>query len=331
MVQISFLSGARLPVLDSAVAGAVRIAEAVRRSPSGRAYSGSEDDGAAVFSDRQHVAASGRFAAEAEAQSAAAANAVGAASLLQVADDALLEIGDGLDRLAALAQQAMGGGLSDLERAQLDREFQSVKSEIDAIAATAEFNGTFLLQGGSGPGGALEISFKIGTGAADEDEVTISIAPASVAALSTGLADGDVTTFAGAVAAEGDTAAAADAVAAIRARIAGDRARFAAAWRNSQSMQQAASDTRRALTSPTVAVDLSRVLAARVAEEGGIALTEQSLDRLRRLLIGLDLPSAAPAGASEVSDDTAPAPAPDRNAGGGTLAGGRAERRQTVP
>lgn len=306
MVQFSVLSSTSLPVLESAVAGASRFVEAVRGASSGRAFSGS-GGGATVFSDRQHVAASGRFAVETNAQSAAASNAVAAASLLQTADDALVEIGAKLDQLAALAATAISGDLSQLEREQLDAQFRTLRSDIDAIAATTAFNGVALLQGGPGPGGVLEISFKVGTGAAEHDEITISIAPASVADLSPALAGGSVATQAGAWMARTDITEAAAAVDAMRAGIAGDRQRFAAAYRNSQSMRQASGTVREALTSPSAAIDLSHVLATRIAEEGGIEITERALDRLRELLIGFDQrPSAASA-----QDDT-PTAAEDR-------------------
>jgi flagellin len=310
MVQISFPSGASLPVRESTAAGAARIVGAIQGSSSGRAFSGHGNGGATVHSDRQHVVAAGRFAAEAKARSVAASNAVEASSLLQSADDALARIRAKLDQLIALAQRAASAHLSDFERAQLDALFQALKSEIDAIAATTEFSGVPLLQGGEEAGEDLEVSFKVGTGAAEQDEITVSIAPASAADLSAGLADDSLRSEAGAAEAEMDAAEAVEAVDAIRAGIAGDQQRFAAAYRTSRTMEQANESVRQALTSPSVAIDLSRVLAERIAEEGGVALTGRAIDRFRQLLMTFDQQDAAPKGPDEkpVGGGTAPKP-----------------------
>ena len=80
----------------------------------------------------------------------------------------------------------------------MDIEFQTVKGKIDAIAADTAFNKIKLLQGGAGAGGEFEISFKVGTGNEAHDDITVSIAPASVSDLSAGLAAGSVTSMVGA-------------------------------------------------------------------------------------------------------------------------------------
>jgi len=291
MVQFSILTGGSLPVLESAVAGAARFAEAVRSVPNARAVS-AHAGSVTVSVDRQHVAASGRISAEANARATGSRNATSAVSLLQAADDGLSEIAARLDTLATLADTASSDDLSDAERATLNVEFQSIKAEIDTIVEQTTFNGTALLQGGDGPGGALEISVKVGTGSDAADTITVTIAPASVADLSSDLDTGDITTEANAETAADSVEAAQDAVNAIRAGIAGDIQRFAAAARNNQEIEGGLGDAAAVLTSPAVAVDMAQLLATRIAEDSGFRLSDQTIDRIQKLLIGLEIPSA---------------------------------------
>jgi flagellin len=315
MVQFSVMTGGSLPVLESAMAGAARFAEAVRSAPNARAVS-AHAGSVSVANDRQHVAASGRLAAEANARSAGARNAAAAVSLLQTADDALAEIGGRLDRLEGLAESARSGERSDLERAQLDTEFQSIKAEIDTIVEQTTFNGAALLQGGDGPGGALEISFRVGSGGDAADTITVTIAPASVADLSGGLDGGDIQSRAGAEAAVDDVATAQEAVGAIRAGIAGDIQRFFSAARHNRAIEASLEEAQSALSSPTVSVDMAQLLATRIAEDGGIRFTDRAIERIQQLLIGLDLPATQAeekdGGAAREGDTTA---APSVSAG----------------
>ena len=77
-------------------------------------------------------------------------NAQDGVSLIQVSEGGLNEIGNILIRLRELAIQAASDTLGDVERGFTDREFQSLKQEIDRIANVTEFNGTPLLNGKAG-------------------------------------------------------------------------------------------------------------------------------------------------------------------------------------
>ncbi len=77
-------------------------------------------------------------------------NAQDGVSLIQVSEGGLNEIGNILVRLRELAIQAASDTLGDVERGFTDREFQSLKQEIDRIANVTEFNGTPLLNGKAG-------------------------------------------------------------------------------------------------------------------------------------------------------------------------------------
>ena len=77
-------------------------------------------------------------------------NAHDGVSMLQVSEGGLNEISSLLIRLRELSIQSSSDTLGDTERQFADREFQSLKQEIDRIANVTTFNGTPLLNGKAG-------------------------------------------------------------------------------------------------------------------------------------------------------------------------------------
>lgn len=77
-------------------------------------------------------------------------NAQDGVSLIQVSEGGLNEISNILIRLRELAIQAASDTIGDVERQFTDREYQSMKQEIDRIANVTQFNGTPLLNGKAG-------------------------------------------------------------------------------------------------------------------------------------------------------------------------------------
>ena len=77
-------------------------------------------------------------------------NAQDGVSLIQVSEGGLNEISNILIRLRELAIQAASDTIGDTERQFADREFQSLKQEVDRIANVTSFNGTPLLNGRAG-------------------------------------------------------------------------------------------------------------------------------------------------------------------------------------
>lgn len=84
-------------------------------------------------------------------------NANDGISLVQVAEGGLSEITNMLTRLRELAIQTASDTIGDRERALVDVEYQEIKSEIERVAQTTQYNGSYLL---NGSGGVLD--FQIG-------------------------------------------------------------------------------------------------------------------------------------------------------------------------
>jgi len=77
-------------------------------------------------------------------------NAQDGVSLIQVSEGGLNEISNILIRLRELGIQAASDTIGDTERQFTDREYQSLKQEVDRIANVTNFNGTPLLNGKAG-------------------------------------------------------------------------------------------------------------------------------------------------------------------------------------
>jgi len=78
-------------------------------------------------------------------------NASDGISLVQVTEGGLNEISNILVRLRELSVQAASDTIGDTERAFTDREFQSLKQEVQRIAESTTYNGTQVLAGREKP------------------------------------------------------------------------------------------------------------------------------------------------------------------------------------
>jgi flagellin len=109
--------------------------------------------------DAAGLAISERLRAKTRGLIQAQRNSSDGVSLVQVAEGGLQEIHNILTRLRELGVQAASDTIGPRERRFLDEEYQSLKEEIDRIANSTEFNGTFLLDG---TGGSLDVQVNTG-------------------------------------------------------------------------------------------------------------------------------------------------------------------------
>ena len=98
--------------------------------------------------DAAGLAISEKMRAQITGLSKAQDNAKDGISLVQTAEGALTEVHDMLNRMYELAEQSANGTYEDeTDRVQLQKEVDQLKSEIDRIADSANFNGIKLLDG----------------------------------------------------------------------------------------------------------------------------------------------------------------------------------------
>ena len=110
-------------------------------------------------------------------------NAKDGISLVQTAEGALTEVHDMLNRMYELAEQSANGTYDGTDRVQLQKEVNQLRTEIDRIADSANFNGIQLLDGSRSV--AQTVTF--------DDVATTSKAAANVKIAVDGLADTEVT------------------------------------------------------------------------------------------------------------------------------------------
>jgi len=117
-----------------------RLAGSVERISSGIRINRAADDAAGL-------AISVGLRSDIRALRQAVRNASDGISLMNVTEGALNEQSGILIRLRELASQAATGTVGSTERATIQLEFTALRSELDRITATTEFNGTKLING----------------------------------------------------------------------------------------------------------------------------------------------------------------------------------------
>lgn len=114
--------------------------QAVQRLSSGLRINNSWDDPTGLgISERLRASIAGMGEAE--------KNATYDVNMMQTAEGALGVIDEKLVRMRAIAVQAANGVLTTLDRQIANVEFQQLKSEVDRIARTTNYNGFYLLDG----------------------------------------------------------------------------------------------------------------------------------------------------------------------------------------
>ena len=102
----------------------------------------------------------------------ASRNAGDGVSFLQTAEGALNEVSGLLIRMRELSVQSSNGTLTTTQRSSLHNEFQQLRSEIDRIGDSTEFNGMKLLDG-SASGGVV---FQVGLNNDSASKLTVNLA-----------------------------------------------------------------------------------------------------------------------------------------------------------
>ena len=122
--------------------------------------------------DAAGLAISEKMRAQITGLQAATKNVKDGVSLVKTAEGALQEVHDMLNRMDYLATQSANGTYdNEVDRANLQKEVTALKSEIDRIAESANFNGLKLLDGSLGEGKIDVTAAKINATAVAPKEV----------------------------------------------------------------------------------------------------------------------------------------------------------------
>jgi len=116
-------------------------------------------------------------------------NANDGISLVQTAEGGMNEVSNILIRLRELGVQASSDTIGDTERGFVNKEYQSMKQEIDRIAQVTNYNGTSLL---AGKGDAL--SFQVGTSKGELNHINFDPSKTDLRADALGVSGASVAT-----------------------------------------------------------------------------------------------------------------------------------------
>ena len=135
-----------------------------RLSSGNRITSAADDSAGLAISENLH--------AQIRSLKQAERNANDGISFVQVAEGGLSEVGNILVRLRELSIQAASDTIGDRERGFIDKEYQSLKQEVDRIANTTNFNGTPLLNGKAQKD---DLEIQVGARNAEPDRIKFSV------------------------------------------------------------------------------------------------------------------------------------------------------------
>lgn len=91
------------------------------------------------------------------------------------AEGGLSTISDLITRGRELSVQASNGTLNDTQRQSLNQEFTAVRSEIDRITNSAQFNGQALLNGNLGANSQNQVNIQAGSGSGSENQIKLNV------------------------------------------------------------------------------------------------------------------------------------------------------------
>lgn len=105
-------------------------------------------------------------------------NTNNAINMTRTAEGGLSEVSGIVLRMRELAVQSANGDLSSTDRGYIDTEFQAMKSEIDRVSNSTQFNSIDLLAGTSSA-----VAFQVGIGTTSHDTISLTFGGVSVSAL----------------------------------------------------------------------------------------------------------------------------------------------------
>ena len=196
-------------------------------------------------------------------------NASDGISLTQIADGAAATIGSLLTRLRELSSQSASGTVGNTERSYIDQEFVALRSEIDRIAQTTEFNGQALTSGSS-------ISFSVAIGFRSGAGNTLDLALNDITTSSLGLSSVNVSSSANATSALANVDNAISAIASARAEYGSIQNRFEATIANLQVTSESLTAAESRIRDADIALETSIFTKNQILVQAGIATLAQA-------------------------------------------------------
>lgn len=225
----------------------------LQRLSSGLRINSSKDDAAGL-------AIATRMDSQIRGMNVAVRNSNDAISFAQTAEGGLAKQTDALQRMRELAVQSANGSNTTGDQANLDAEFQQLKTEVTRLSTATKFNGAAVF-GGAGT------TFQVGADTTD----TIS-----VAAITAGTITGAVTSTTGATQAITDIDTALTAVNTQRATLGAVQNRFASVVSNLQVSVENQSAAKSRIMDADFAAETANLTRGQILQQAGTAMLAQA-------------------------------------------------------
>jgi len=144
-----------------------KLSTAMEQLSSGSRINSAKDDAAGI-------AISSTMTAQIRGLGQAVRNANDGVSLLQTAEGAMTEQTNMLQRMRELAVQSSTGTYNTTQQGYLDKEFQALATQIEAITTQTKWNGSNILDASGGAGADGKYIFSVGSTGAETIEVSIA-------------------------------------------------------------------------------------------------------------------------------------------------------------
>ncbi len=198
-------------------------------------------------------------------------NASDGVSLVQVTEGGLNEISNILIRLRELAVQAASDTIGDTERSFTDREFQSLKSEIQRISENTKFNGTPLLSGAN-----QQIDIQVGVQNTANDRLTYDTAFANVQLEALGLTEDMVSSKLGAQTSLGKIDASMKHVSEVRSSLGAMQNRLQSTINNLSIYDENLSAANSRIRDVDIAEESSELTKQNILQQAGVSVLSQA-------------------------------------------------------
>lgn len=220
--------------------------------------------------DAAGLALSTHLQSQARSYTVAGRNANDGISMIQTGEGSIGEQASILQRLRELAMQSANGVYAASDRAYIETERVQLTSELDRIATSTQFNGTYLLNGS-----AATVTLQVGIyNTATNDQVVVSFGTTTASALS--ITSLDFTTQTGAQAAITAIDAAIDTLSNTRSSLGASQNRLESAVRTVAIAGQNTSAANSRILDVDVASETALLTRNQILSQAGVAVLSQA-------------------------------------------------------
>jgi flagellin len=219
--------------------------------------------------DSAGLAISQRLRSQVGGLEMASQNAEQAKNMVQTAEGYLNEIHNMLGRMRELAVQSASDTVDDTNRSSLQAEFNELRSEIDRIASSSEYNNSPLLDGTF-----TSKQFQVGANGETDNTITFSID--GVASTDMSIDSTDISTRAGAVSAMGELTTAIDYVSDVRSNLGTIQNRLAYTVASVDNTAENLASSESTIRDLDISAEISDFTKSQILVQAGMAMLAQA-------------------------------------------------------